>query len=328
MPDLKYYKKAFAELKVNYSSGKPAPNKPCMLLAVIDQMETEGPHENCFKFEPQLLKSYDRYFKIVEPSDKKTKPYYPFVYLSSSGFWQLYDHRGEHFEFTTKRANDLAVNGVRRVTDTIKYARLNDDLFELLQDAEARRQLRQTLIEKWFLDKTQKFWEAIRETKILNEVNVPLTEVEQIEYIEQWRRVENYRDPKFRKSVLEAYGYRCAATGWQLRVPIQLGHDQGIHYTTLLEAAHIIPVSECLDNRIDNGIALIPTLHLAMDRHLIAPGPDYRWHVSNFVHERANFDEGVRQISELDNQNINLPRNLLLWPTQSALELALERLLE
>lgn len=48
----------------------------------------------------------------------------------------------------------------------------------------------------------------------------------------------------------------------------------------VVEAAHIHPFSEAGDDDPRNGLALTPDLHWAMDRHLIALGPDLCWHVS------------------------------------------------
>jgi len=45
-------------------------------------------------------------------------------------------------------------------------------------------------------------------------------------------------------------------------------------------SAHLHPFAEAGDDDPRNGIALTPDMHCAMDRHLIAPGPDLRWHVS------------------------------------------------
>lgn len=63
------------------------------------------------------------------------------------------------------------------------------------------------------------------------------------------------RDSRFRKSVLDAYGYRCAVTGMAL---------------DLLDAAHILPVTAPgSTDEVTNGIALSPTVHRAFDNGLI-----------------------------------------------------------
>ena len=85
------------------------------------------------------------------------------------------------------------------------------------------------------------------------------------------------RDPAFRRVVLELYDYRCAASGERLLLPSG---------EAMVEAAHIHPFSAAGDDDPRNGLALTPDMHWAMDRHLIAPGPDLKWHVSRVLDRR------------------------------------------
>ena len=78
---------------------------------------------------------------------------------------------------------------------------------------------------------------------------------------------EYVRDPAFRRVVNQAYDYRCAATGLRILLP---GGE------AMVEAAHLHPFAEAGDDDPRNGIALTPDMHWAMDRHLIAPGPEAR----------------------------------------------------
>ena len=56
--------------------------------------------------------------------------------------------------------------------------------------------------------------------------------------------------------------------------------------SSLIEAAHIVPFSESHNDDPRNGMALTPTFHVALDRNLIAPGPDMKWRVSPLFNER------------------------------------------
>lgn len=79
--------------------------------------------------------------------------------------------------------------------------------------------------------------------------------------VEQSRRhqvvsvVRNFREARFRPTVLRAYGYRCCLTGVALR---------------LVDAAHVIPVSDPTStDEPRNGVALNPLLHRAYDAGLL-----------------------------------------------------------
>jgi len=73
------------------------------------------------------------------------------------------------------------------------------------------------------------------------------------------------RDRNFRKTVLRAYGERCAVTGLRLIN----GHGRAE-----VEAAHIRPVEEDGPDIVSNGIALSGTAHWMFDRGMIGLSDD------------------------------------------------------
>jgi putative restriction endonuclease len=72
------------------------------------------------------------------------------------------------------------------------------------------------------------------------------------------------RDSRFRKSVMTAYGYRCAVTGLSAE-----GVDRR-QALRLLDAAHIRPVSDQGPDIVGNGLSLTPTVHRLFDEGLIS----------------------------------------------------------
>ena len=52
-------------------------------------------------------------------------------------------------------------------------------------------------------------------------------------------------------------------------------------------------------------MALCKNHHWAMDRSLIAPGPDHRWHVSHLLDDRL---EGQRDLLDLKSRTLLLPK--------------------
>lgn len=74
-----------------------------------------------------------------------------------------------------------------------------------------------------------------------------------------------YRDVAFRRKVREAYGYRCALSGLQLR------NGGG---RPEVQAAHIRPVERQGSDSVRNGLALSGTLHWMFDRGLISVAED------------------------------------------------------
>jgi putative restriction endonuclease len=80
----------------------------------------------------------------------------------------------------------------------------------------------------------------------------------------------------FRVLVTEAYQRRCAVTGGKV-LPV-------------LQAAHILPVSEGGAHRLDNGILLRSDLHTLFDRGYVTIRPDFRFQASGLL--KDEFDNG------------------------------------
>ncbi|MFM2355718.1 MAG: hypothetical protein RLZZ528_1454, partial [Pseudomonadota bacterium] len=75
-----------------------------------------------------------------------------------------------------------------------------------------------------------------------------------------------YRDVAFRRKVREAYNYRCAISGLQLR------NGGG---RPEVNAAHIRPVEQKGSDSVRNGLALSGTLHWMFDRGLLSVADDW-----------------------------------------------------
>ena len=84
-----------------------------------------------------------------------------------------------------------------------------------------------------------------------------------------------------------------------------------------------MPFAESQDDRPTNGLALTPNLHWAMDSHLIAPGPDHRWHLSPAVDALVPDN---RWLCELDGKPLVLPRDPRRQPDRDALAWRLDHL--
>lgn len=74
------------------------------------------------------------------------------------------------------------------------------------------------------------------------------------------------REARFREDVLNAYGYRCSVSGFDLG-SVSKTKPQG-----LVDAAHIRPVARGGPDLISNGLSLTPTLHRLFDAGLFTVG--------------------------------------------------------
>lgn len=304
--DLDHYLSVFSTLNVNRNGGRVSPHKPCMLLAVLDLAESGLLRENKVFFDDVLLTRYAAYFEVVESERDHLNPWMPYFHLRSDGFWH-------HQAMAGREAILEAKDSARQrsdITDNVSYVSLDAELYIFLCDSNARNLLREQLVMYWFAENQSELFAlsnlAREEDQILSE---PVKELQDSAI------VRTSRTAAFRRLVTEAYGFRCAATGWRVVLP---------DYSVLVEAAHIVPFSETQDDRPQNGMALTPNFHWAMDRNIIAPGPDLRWHVSNSLDERIADNEPLLAIK---GKAVLLPKDDRFRPDTRSLDWRLAQLL-
>ncbi len=278
-----------------------------MLLAVIGLAEAGRLQENSIRFDQPLLDRYYSIFERVRTESDHANPYFPFFHLRSEGFWhpQPVPDREAILE-----AMDSA-RSFSAITDNIDHIQLDDELFEFLGEADARNSLREMLLTRWFGNKLAKLKDIELEDRYESKLRGSLGHAVNEQLVEYSKPV---RDTAFRRIVIEAYDFRCSATGTRLVLPGQ---------QVLVQAAHLIPFSESRDDDPCNGIALTPDMHWAMDRNFIAPGPDLHWHVSRLIEQRITDNQ---PLLSLDGRELLLPRDKRFWPRKDALSTRLNAL--
>lgn len=312
---LQHYQEAFERLHVNVRAGRGSPHKVCMLLAVLDLAMAGGLRDNLVRYAPPLLERYRRYFDAVRQVGDHPNPYFPFFHLQGrlrgggGSFWHLLPLPGREAALaalsTARSDGDILHN--------VAGARLDPELYGLLQQPEGAQVLANALTARWFdrgwpeLGRIAADSQAVSryERELRNGSPPQAGEASPPLYV---------RKPAFRRVVIEQYDYRCAATGERVLL------DGG---EALVEAAHIQPFSVAGDDDPRNGLALTPDMHWAMDRNLIAPGPDFRWHVSRALDDRV---PDLRRMVSLHDRPLLLPAQRSLWPREDVLRWRMDRL--
>lgn len=312
MPDLDHYLRAFRSLNVNRAGGRASPHKPCMLLAVLGLAEAGDLEANQIRFEPALLERYGKLFEAVRAETDHANANFPYFHLSSEGFWHLKALPGREVVV----ANMGSARSMSAIRENIDFVWLDPDLHKLVLEKDSRAALRQELIVAWFGSSRGKLEQVLQEERGSDHYERLLRQgsFEQAKSMQE-RSPEPARSAAFRRCVTENYDYRCAASGWRIVLP-----DSRV----MVEAAHLIPFAETYDDDPRNGIALVPSFHWALDANVIAPGPDYVWHVSKALDERVADN---KPLLDLSGRALMLPRDKSLWPRADALEWRLGRLL-
>lgn len=107
----------------------------------------------------------------------------------------------------------------------------------------------------------------------------------------------------FRVLITDTYQRRCAVS-----------HEKAL---PVLEAAHIRPVSDRGEHRVDNGILLRSDIHALFDRGYVTVTPEYRFRASRRL--REDFDNGEHYRS-FEGAAISLPQRPELRPSRQFLE--------
>ena len=157
--DINYYRLKFSPrskfnkkgLNVSRSAGV-APNKPILLLSVIELIERTHINNNRIYLSPELIATFFKFWHELE-IERKPDIGMPFFHLKNDGFWHFKANIGhEYIESPQSRVKVKTVSGLKQA---VKYVHLDPELFLLLTYPTSRNELTLILIDSWFSDKTQ-----------------------------------------------------------------------------------------------------------------------------------------------------------------------------
>lgn len=300
---------ALTRLNVNRRGGRFSPHKPVMMLAVLDLALAGRLSDNRIRLDPPLLERYWAYWGVVADEGDKPNPYLPLFHLRSEPFWYLHASSGNQRILDEQGS----IGGMAQARSLIEYASLQDSVWQTLRDPDYVETAAATVITHWFPERREALEDIWARNKEVSQYEKLLDRQQPAAARDLARAYVPARDAAFRRLVLEAYDYRCAACGWRFM----------LEDWALVEAAHIVPFSDSCNDDPRNGIALSPTFHRLMDKRVIAPGPDLRWHVASVVDERFPDNQPLLEIEGTD---LILPRDERRHPDPEALEWRMNQL--
>lgn len=302
--NLAYYVNKFVNLRVSRSDGV-APNKPILLLSIIELVSQGEIKQNQIPLSAELIATFLKLWSHLE-AVRKPDIGLPFYHLTSDGFW----HYQMKLGFESLIAAKVKIRTPSTIRETVEYAYLDDQLWSLLQNESDRTVLTQTLIDSWFSDKTQNI-------KSLLQVNAFAEWQDQLQrsggkvYKPEDIKDEQVlivRDGAFRKIIVSTYNHRCAFCG--LQVLDSLAQN-------IVDGSHIKPFSQFYDDRIDNGLSLCKNHHWAFDRFWFTIDDDYTIIVSDSLREVSPHAKPMR---EFMGDRISLPAQEKYYPRPDALQ--------
>lgn len=310
------YTRAFGKLKVDRVPGRypeftnsRAPHKPLLLLTILDLAAQQQLPNNFIYYNTDLLDIFDLYWQKVMGDGRAGNPLLPFFHLKSDGFWHLVAQPGREdvLRATTQ------IRSLRVLRELVLGARLDDELYTLIQLAVPRDTLRAVLIERYFAPAMRDILvetgvitsDAFAYSRDLLERSRSRFVLAEAPTVDMQYRTEA-RSAGFRRVVIHAYDHTCAVCGIRLLTP------EG---RTSVAASHIVPWSYSHNDDPRNGLALCGLHHWAFDQGLLTVTPAHTVAISLVVPE----EDRTQSLRELGGRPIAKPIDLRLWPARAAL---------
>ena len=303
--DLAYYCQKFSRLRVDRTRSI-APHKPILLLSVIELVEQGSLRQNQVFLSPELIATFLKFWSQLGSDNHRADIALPFFHLRGDGLWYLKANPGYEEAIASRQ---VKLKTISTLTEAVKYAYLDNELFEHLQEPRSRFSLVNALITAWFSNKAgyiQQLWEVDAfqgESKQLRQRGGAIYQPEDLK--DEARTV--VRDAAFRRVIISVYEHRCAFCG--LQVIDALGQN-------IVDGAHIKPFSLFYDERLDNGISLCKNHHWAFDHGWFTIDDDYTLLISESLREDSLH---ATPMKEFNGERIWLPSNQQHYPRTEAL---------
>jgi putative restriction endonuclease len=149
---LNYYSIKFSRLRVDRSRGI-APHKPILVLSVIHLIEEGRITQNSINLSEELIATFKEIWSYLGSDIHNPDISRPFFHLRGDGFWHHIANPG----FGKVLASKIKLKTLEEVKRAIKYAHIDDALFELLQNPRSRESLTSILVQRWFKHKIDQY---------------------------------------------------------------------------------------------------------------------------------------------------------------------------
>lgn len=256
----------FANLNVNVRGDIRAPHKPLLTLLAIAKIEAGEPQVALSSVEEKLKEL----LVAFGPPSQQPQPELPFWHLRGDGIWQV---EGAD-DLPLQKGGFPRIAGLREAKGSFV-----GEVQHALADERFREDCVRTLLDNYF---PESLHEDILASVGLTQMLTSST-------------AKRKRDPRFRDNVLQAYDYRCAATGFQAALS---GSFFGC------EAAHVRWHAYNGPDTVDNGLCLEPTMHKLLDKGAWSLTDDRRIIISKSF---TGSDTAIERIRSLHGKPIRAP---------------------
>lgn len=144
---LSIYTEMILSIHTGSINGKVALSKPLYITSIIEAIEWDALTENEIMISNEFIRK--RFGQLHEQVNGNRKGYEvsffvrPFFHLSSASFYHLIWKQG------VEQSKMASTPSAKYLRENLLYAKLDDELWELLQDAENRDYIKQNIISRY-----------------------------------------------------------------------------------------------------------------------------------------------------------------------------------
>lgn len=137
---LQYYKNCFSSMNCNKQRGQVAPHKAMMLMAVMDEVANGYITNGYIPHNERMVKAFERAWTKFIGSSSVFKAVFqtPFYHMANEPFWKL---------MRSDAYIELKEYSLKRLRESFYGAKIDDELFALMELPTSRQVLKKTLLE-------------------------------------------------------------------------------------------------------------------------------------------------------------------------------------
>jgi putative restriction endonuclease len=297
----------FSKLKRSATNGG-APHKPILLLSILSLIRKGEITSNRIEITPGLVLEFKSIWALLVVSQHTANFSLPFFHMRSEPFWRLVTKAGMIIPVTSSNS----IKSLGTLKDSIAFAEIDKDLFDILLDSVSSSILEDKLLELYFPDTKSNY--RLNDYSFLNDLETQILNDDRESYAERISELREslsndefeeeifVRSGVFKREIPKIYDYQCAISGMRV---------ESTTNAQLVDACHIIPFAISKDDTITNGISLSPNLHRAFDRGLLTINADYVVRISPAIKE----NESPYSLRQFEGKQIKLPNETKYYPS-------------
>ena len=288
-----------------------APHKVFLLLSILDGIEQGWISDSIIYPSQNLVDNFFQYWDNIMGEDRSTSIALPYFYMKSESFWELVYKPGKN-----KFTNSPSWGALK---DRVEFARINEDLFEAMNNRSMRQMIRGFLMETYFDDITavkvgqigasnKRIYLQSENLRLIAAEPFIVDHSEMLKFRQVTKTIQE-RDRAFSNLVRNNFGHFCAVCRNRVITP------EG---KSLVDAAHIIPWSKYNNDDPRNGLSLCKSHHWMFDNFMITVKDDYTLQLSKHLKAFPNVITGA---NVKKGEKLYLPTNSDFLPSIDALKM-------